>query len=660
MLFKIALKNVKKSYKDFTIYFLTLTMGVCIFYLFNSLESQSVMLSLDESEVKSIQNISGIMNYLSVFVSFVLGFLIIYASNFLITRRKKELGIYLTLGMDRNHVSKVLVYETFVIGFFSLATGLIIGFILSHLFSIVTANMFEMKIESFNFVFSQTAALRTIIYFALIFTIVIILNVIVISRYSLIKLIRAKNYNHEIKQKGKMASIAYMLLSIILLGAAYWLVIKNGIESVGIIGVASAMGVLGTFLFFYAISGFFLLIFQKNKKLYYSGLNTFIIRQFNSRIQETFISTSIICLLISLTIGILSTGASLTKTFNEDYETVVPFDATILAYDYEDNLRQELEENTDVLNLFESYHSYQIYASETTLGDVFKTHLTMNKTVLDLANQSPINVMKLSDYNQLMLLNNKQPISLETNECYLLANFDVAIKLWDEYLTEIDTIKLGENTYNILNRKSYKDGVENSYGAYNAGLIVMNDNTVNATDNNKTILSGNYVQNRDIDFETMIHSLLMDYNDEVDDYYIIVSTRESYIQSALSLRISLSYIGIYLGVVFLIAGSTVLALIQLSEADDNIERYKLLSKLGTSERKMKKSLFISVFISFFTPLTLAIVHSFFGIWWVNNTISLLGKIDILSSVVYTAMIIVTIYGGYFLLTYLGVKRIVQK
>ena len=632
-------------------------MGVCIFYLFNSLESQSIMLSLDESGVKSIQNISGMMNYLSVFVSFVLGFLIIYASNFLITRRKKELGIYLTLGMDRNHVSKILVYETFVIGIMSLFIGLVAGFFLSHIFSIVTANMFEMKIESFKFVFSKAAALKTLMYFVLIFTIVIVLNVIVISRYSLIKLIRAKDYNHEIKQKSKMASIAYMILSMVLLGSAYYLVLKNGIESINIIGIASLMGAVGTFLFFYGISGFFLLILKKNKKLYYSGLNTFIIRQFNSRIQETFVSTSIICLLIFLTIGILSTGASLTNTFNEEYETVVPFDATLMVYNYEENLKETLEEKTQVLDLFNNHHAYEIYISDTSLGDLFKTVISTDKKEMEMLSHSTLEVMKLSDYNQLMRLNNQGTISLNEDACYLLVNFQVVREFWDDYLEKKKTIVLDGHTFKVANPELSNNGVENSHGAYNMGLVVVNDNQMITSDFKKVLISGNYLEYENE--EEKIHNMMRAFNDELKDYYINTFTREDYIQSTLTLRISLSYIGIYLGVVFLIACSTILALIQLSEADDNIQRYKLLTKLGTSEKQMKRSLFISVFISFFTPLALAIIHAFFGIWWVNSTISMLGKIDILSSIVYTAMIILTVYGGYFLLTYSGVKRIVK-
>ena len=370
MLFKLSLKNVKKSYKDFAIYFLTLTLGVCIFYLFNSLESQGIMLSLDSSKLETMKTLNEMMNILSIFVSFVLGFLIIYASNFLITRRKNELGIYLTLGMDRSHVSRVLVYETFTIGLLSLISGLAGGFFLSHLLSMITANMFEMKIEEFKFVFSVQAAVKTVIYFGIIFIVVIIFNVFVVAKLKLIKLINASKQNNEIKLKNSIVSIVLFVFSLLILGVAYFLAIKTGIDSYTLIAIASGLGIIGTFLLFYSLSGFLLATLKKNKKLYYKELNSFIINQLNSRINTTFISTSIITLLIFLTIGILSSGASLASTFNDNYSIVTPFDASIVVFDYEGDLSEEIQTETGILDFFKEYHEYKVYYWDEKIVDI--------------------------------------------------------------------------------------------------------------------------------------------------------------------------------------------------------------------------------------------------------------------------------------------------
>lgn len=120
MLFKIALKNMGKSIRDYAVYFFTIVIGVAIFYIFNSLESQTVMMNVSKDTREIIKMMITIMSGLSVFVSFVLAFLIIYANRFLMKRRNREFGIYLTLGMGKQKVSTILVLETLVVGIGSL------------------------------------------------------------------------------------------------------------------------------------------------------------------------------------------------------------------------------------------------------------------------------------------------------------------------------------------------------------------------------------------------------------------------------------------------------------------------------------------------------------------------------------------------------------
>ena len=178
---KIAFSNVKKSIRDYTIYFLTLTFGICLFYMFNSVQAQQAVLKLNESQKSMMHLMSVIINWISVFVAVILGFLIIYANQFLMKRRHKEMGIYLLLGMEKRQVSKILLIETLLIGFFALIAGLIAGVFLSQGLAMLTAKMFAVQMKEFKFVFSQTAFIQTIMYFAIIFIIVMIFNGITIS-----------------------------------------------------------------------------------------------------------------------------------------------------------------------------------------------------------------------------------------------------------------------------------------------------------------------------------------------------------------------------------------------------------------------------------------------------------------------------------------------
>ena len=202
MLFKLSIKNITKSIKDYAIYFFTLVLGVAIFYVFNAIDSQTVMLNVSSSTSEIIRLMTTILGGVSVFVSFILGFLIIYASRFLIKRRNKEFGIYLTLGMSKRKISLILFFETLIIGVISLGVGLALGIVLSQLMSILVANMFEADLTKFQFTFSSSAALKTLLYFSIMYLIVMIFNTIIVNKCKLIDLLHGNKKSEKVKLKN--------------------------------------------------------------------------------------------------------------------------------------------------------------------------------------------------------------------------------------------------------------------------------------------------------------------------------------------------------------------------------------------------------------------------------------------------------------------------
>ena len=190
MYFKIALGNVRRSIRDYGVYFLTLTFGVCLFYVFNSIQSQSVMLALSQSQAKMLVLLNNLMQIFSVFVCIVLGFLIVYANNFLIRRRKKELGLYLVMGMNKGTVARILMIETVMIGLLAFAVGLGLGILVSQALTVVTANLFMVQLKAFEFIVSLKAILLSALFFGGLYLIVLIFNSVVVSRYKLIDLLQ--------------------------------------------------------------------------------------------------------------------------------------------------------------------------------------------------------------------------------------------------------------------------------------------------------------------------------------------------------------------------------------------------------------------------------------------------------------------------------------
>lgn len=208
MLFRLSLKNIRKSIKDYSIYFFTLALGVCIFYVFNAIGDQTAMMELSGTKSRIVHTMNTALSGMSVVVSLILGFLIVYASRFLIRRRKKELGIYLTLGMRRTAVIRILLAETLLIGLLSLGVGLLAGIGLSQFMSLFVANMFEADMSRFVFTVSLAAIGKTICYFVIIYLVVIVMNVVVVARSRLIRLLVADRVQETVRLKIRRPAVS--------------------------------------------------------------------------------------------------------------------------------------------------------------------------------------------------------------------------------------------------------------------------------------------------------------------------------------------------------------------------------------------------------------------------------------------------------------------
>ena len=252
MLCKLSLGNLKKSFKDYAVYFFTLILGVAVFYIFNAIDSQTIMLEVTSSTREIIQLMTSMLSGVSVFVSFVLGFLIIYASRFLMKRRHREFGIYMTLGMSKGKISKILLFETFLIGCISLLVGLGLGIMLSQVMSIFVANMFEANLTKFTFVISVPAILKTIGYFGIMYIIVMIFNTISVSRCKLIDLIYSNKKTEKIRLKNPALCVIIFIVSSCVLGYAYYMVTAT-YGTLETLFIPIALGCVTTFFIFWSL-----------------------------------------------------------------------------------------------------------------------------------------------------------------------------------------------------------------------------------------------------------------------------------------------------------------------------------------------------------------------------------------------------------------------
>ena len=686
MLFKLSLKNIKKSFKDYLIYFFTLILGVAIFYVFNSIDGQNIMLTMSKSTSQAFHMIDKVLSAVSVFVSFVLGFLIIYANSFLMKRRNREFGVYMTLGMSKGRISKILFFETLSIGAISLVIGLGIGIALSQVMSIVVANMFDADMSKFTFIFSSSAMVKTIIYFGIMYIIVMIFNTIQVSRCKLIDLIQADKKSEKVKMKNPYLCVIVFLFSTVLLGYAYYNVTTGSGNLVEFSDVAKQIiyGVVGTFLIFWSLSGFILKAVMSMKSSYYKKLNSFTIRQFSSKINTMVFSMTVICLMLFLTICIFSSAVSLNTTTKENLRHNVPVDIQIQKMadlsiedvDGDGNLypEEKIEDskisigetltkmNFDVKdNLKDVFEFYSYKTEEITLKDTLGSAFSSIEEIFPDSYFSVLQeLVKISDYNKIAELYGLTQYELGDNEYVVLCNYDSMLDIRNEALKTGATITMDDHKY-IPKFDHCEDGfITMTSEKMNMGIIIVPDNAVSKAMKNRNFLIANYNATNKVDKQKIEDKILNLDSSYAQNSGFYINTKIAINDRSIGMAAMAVFLGIYLGIVFLISSAAILALKELSECSDNIKRYSILRRLGADERMINKSIFKQIGVFFAFPLILAIIHSIFGIQVSNLMLQTFRKANILPSIIMTAGFLIVIYGGYFIITYLCCKNIIKE
>lgn len=682
MLFKLSLKNISKSIRDYAIYFFTLVLGVAIFYVFNAIDSQTVMLNISSRTYEVIKLMTTILSGVSVFVSFILGFLIVYASRFLIKRRNKEFGIYLTLGISKRKISLILFLETLIIGIISLGVGLFLGTVLSQFMSILVANMFEADLTNFKFVFSSEAMVKSLIYFGIMYLIVMLFNTIMLNKCKLIDLLHSNKKSETVKLKNPWLCLIVFIASVGMLGYAYYLVTfgygkASIMSSVNGILVPIFMGMVSTFLIFWSLSGLVLRITMRFKKFYYRGLNSFTIRQISSKVNTTVFSMTVICLMLFFTICIFSSALSLKGSLSKSMRELAPIDvqfqkvrdvsedsdtSNVIIGDNNVSLRDTLK-RLDIYGYLTDVTETNVYRMDSvTMGDTFGDRLdSVMSEYPFLAINTRENLVSESDFNRLAKLLGEDSVHLEDGEYVIIANYQMMANVRNSVLKYRPAISINGKSYVPKGDRVLNGFMELDSSYTNVGFIVLPDEAVAGLEPYKTMLSANYKARNDVDREKIEEVI----GDAMEEYFnvdtlITYNSKLDIYEASVGMGALVTFIGLYLGIIFLISSAAILALKELSESADNRERFGMLRKIGADENMINRALFRQIFIFFMVPLGLAIVHSIFGISFANYILKSIGTKSTLSSIVLTAVFLVVIYGGYFMVTYFASKNIIKE
>ncbi len=537
MLCKLAWGNVRRAGRDYLVYLLTLTLGVTVFYAFNTVSMQVDIAGIDEEGLARVMD--SMLGYLTYFLAGVMAFLMVYANNFIMKRRKKEFGLYQVLGMGRGRVATIMALETVIVSIGAFVAGIVLGVGLSQLMTFFTASLFKTQIANFHFFFSVHAFNLTLVCMLVMFVLTLLLNLRAVRRTKLIELMGAERRNESIKTRNPWIAIAIFAVGAVLVGVAYYRLLRDGFpltatdsklqEAMNQFGITTAMVTVGTFALFWGLSGMLIKLLQSLRGVYWRGLNMFTVRQLAAKVNTVCFSMGVIAMLLFLAITSVTCGMSIANVMNENLERYNPVDVSqTYVYYTPDTLdyykgykgyvnpseadRMVLADTT--VDLYPAWHGKGKSAGnndetgkKVNIADVAGGHVqidsylsypfggsnpsvtpsemckTMGEKLPKAFGGSNADTMGLfvtpaSQYNKLRQMMGEEPVSIGRDQYLLTCDMGgELVELYTKYMADGHALTLGGHTLKPATDKSDEDtaAIANSAMGSNPGTVVVAD-----------------------------------------------------------------------------------------------------------------------------------------------------------------------------------------
>lgn len=537
MLCKLAWGNVRRAGRDYLVYLLTLTLGVTVFYAFNTISMQVDIAGIDEEGLAQVMG--SMLGDLTYFLAGVMAFLMVYANNFIMKRRKKEFGLYQVLGMGRGRVATIMALETVIVSVVAFVAGIVLGVGLSLLMTFFTASLFKTQIANFHFFFSMHAFNLTLVCMLVMFVLTLLLNLRAVRRTKLIEIMGAERRNESIKTRNPWIAIAIFVVGAVLVGVAYYRLLRDGFpltatdsklqEAMNQFGITTAMVTVGTFALFWGLSGMLIKLLQSLRGVYWRGLNMFTVRQLAAKVNTVCFSMGVIAMLLFLAITSVTCGMSIANVMNENLERYNPVDVSqTYVYYTPDTLdyykgykgyvnpseadRMVLADTT--VDLYPAWHGKGKSADnndetgkKVDIADVAGEHVqidsylsypfggsnpsvtpsemckTMGEKLPKAFGGSNADTMGLfvtpaSQYNKLRQMMGEEPVSIGRDQYLLTCDMGgELVELYTKYMAGGHALTLGGHTLKPATDKSDEDtaAIANSAMGSNPGTVVVAD-----------------------------------------------------------------------------------------------------------------------------------------------------------------------------------------
>lgn len=534
MLCKLAWGNVRRAGRDYLVYLLTLTLGVTVFYAFNTVSMQVDIAGIEEEGLSELMGT--MLGYLTYFLAGVMAFLMVYANNFIMKRRKKEFGLYQVLGMGRGRVATIMALETVIVSVGAFVAGIVLGVGLSQLMTFFTASLFKTQIANFRFFFSVHAFNLTLACMLVMFVLTLLLNLRAVRRTKLIELMGAERRNESIKTRNPWIAIAIFAVGVVLVGVAYYRLLRDGFpltatdsnlqEAMNQFGITTVMVTVGTFALFWGLSGMLIKLLQSLRGVYWRGLNMFTVRQLAAKVNTVCFSMGVIAMILFLAITSVTCGMSIANVMNENLERYNPVDvsqtyvyytpetldyykeyvnpseadrmvladATVDLYAAWHGERKSADNNDETgkkVNIadvagehvqIDSYLSYPLGGSDPSVTPSEMCKIMGEKLPKALescnADTTGLSVTPASQYNKLRQMMGEEPVHIGHDQYLLTCDMGgELVDMYTKYMAGGHALTLGGHTLKPATDKSDEDtpAIANSATGSNPGTVVVAD-----------------------------------------------------------------------------------------------------------------------------------------------------------------------------------------
>lgn len=562
----------------------------------------------------------------------------------------------MTLGMNKVRISIVYVLETSFVACLALISGLLLGIFFSQFMALFTASIFETSIIEYHLLISVEAIIHSVLIFGVIFILVIFCNVFFISRYQLVDFLYGERKIRKLRLRKPVLSVVFFIISVIMIIGAYVILVQNGLRRFDwTLGVYILMSGIGTFLFFYSISGCMTLVLERKEKWFFKNLNMFLCRQVSNNVNGSFVILSIISFVLYMTISIFLIGYSIQNVLSTEMKETICYDMSFYESvgDGQKMIDQKVFQFMDTCPYAGKYESHHIYYEQNQTYDDFEYLPTRGAKKLRAV---PMLFLKETDFNKIRKIQGMKQIHLSQGQYTLVSNDAIMKRLIRSLLKEDSRYQFGDEWLKT-DGKSHEMSVDNA--DYEYLYMVVKDDMLQDASSYLHVINGNAKSEK----------LRKQFEEAEDEQFNEPYFKRGYSYSisktdamigAVSIKVVISYVAIYLGIVFLITCGVILAVKQLSETMDNKYRYQLLRKLGVDDRIIFRTLRKQISLFFMGPLALGTIHTIILVWVTNNQINFFGYMGVGKSLIITILFVTVIYGIYYGLSYLGGKNIIGK